>query len=394
MDGFGVYLHLPYCAQLCPYCDFNVFHLSKARWQDMASALANELRFFAPPFAPGRLRTLYFGGGTPSLAPVAVVEALLTAVDQQFSLAGVQEVTLEADPGTIDESKLRQLRQLGVNRLSLGAQSFTDKTLRTLGRLHSALHAVELIEAARRAGFEQLSVDLIAAVPGQTEEDLRHDLHVLLRLAPEHISVYGLTYEPGTAFSRRRDAGRLQPVAEELEASMLAEVGRALEEAGYRRYEISNFARQGFEAQHNSSYWQGRAYLGVGPGAHSFVGRRRWGGIRDHSAYLRRWADVVTDERSPTALPLMPSADTDFAEELSAGQLLAERLMTGLRLRRGLDIGDLGDLGSLGSQFDESCARAAARGWLRRDGSRVVATAEGLLFADSLARYFVGFTSD
>ncbi len=377
-DGFGIYVHVPYCRQLCPYCDFNVFKLHHANWPALLTAIRNELRYYAPRFCEGSLRSIYFGGGTPSWASVDFIASVLHEIQTLYGEKDIEEITLEADPGSIDAEKLQALRKLHIDRLSLGVQSFDDRILRTLARHHNARQAIALVRDARNAGFTILSIDLIAAVPHQTMQGLEHDLERVSSLSAEHVSVYGLTYEPGTEFTKRLKNGRLEPIKESMEIEMLDTMARGLSAQGYERYEISNYARPGYRAKHNSAYWNGRAYLGVGPGAHSFLGRERWGSVLGHDAYLSAWDG---DQKA---------GSVEFRETLTPGQLLSERLMTGLRLVDGVDLAALGTLDdALAARVETGTIEAQSRQWIRQDGSRLIPTALGRRFADSLAALFM-----
>ena len=269
MDDVGVYLHVPFCERICPYCDFAVVaarRLGRAAEARYVAALRAELAARCGDFSGRRLATVYFGGGTPSLLAPGSVRELLDAVRGAFA-GEPAEVTLEVNPSTVERERLPGFRAAGVDRVSVGIQSFDDTTLRRRGRAHRAREGRRTLAACREAGFERLSLDLIAAAPGQDVAAFDRELEAALSEAPDHVSVYELTLEPGTPFARAAAAGRLAVADEETAARMLERAEERLSDAGYRRYEISSYARPGREAVHNQRYWDRRPVLGLGMGA-------------------------------------------------------------------------------------------------------------------------------
>jgi oxygen-independent coproporphyrinogen-3 oxidase len=292
---FGLYVHIPYCRTKCPYCDFNSH--AAASWPERryADALAAELARHAgvEPWRGGRVETIFFGGGTPSLFSPETIGRVLDAVAARFDVAPGAEVTLEANPGTVTAGKLAGFRAAGIGRVSFGIQSFHPHLLKLLGRLHTVDDTRRAVPLAREAGFEEVSVDLIFAVPGQTLDEWRADLDTAIAFRPEHVSAYNLTYEEGTPFFAMRRDGRLRPLDDEIEAAMFLEARERLGRAGYRAYEVSNFALPGHEARHNLNYWHAGAYLGIGAGAVSSHpvaggGGRRWTNEKDPARYMSR----------------------------------------------------------------------------------------------------------
>jgi oxygen-independent coproporphyrinogen-3 oxidase len=328
---------------------------------------------------------MYFGGGTPSLVPIESLAKLMDAARALFEWVPDAEVTLETNPADLGSQDFDHLLALGINRLSLGWQSTRDDLLRQLGRRHSAAEAADTLFSARRAGFDNVSVDLIFAVPGQTRGDLEADLAVLEEAVPEHVSIYALTFHPDTPFARRRQAGELVATEEDLEVEMMECIDQRLTAAGYEHYEVSNFARAGFRARHNSSVWSGAAYLGIGPGAHSFVHEDwrigwRWESIRDPQDYLRVWRD----ERAPG----MPEvAETEWIEELTPRQLVSERMMLALRTSDGVELHEP-MLARFANEVAAAAAEAVARGWAVLEAGRLRPTAEGFRHNDALAELF------
>ena len=290
MKQWGLYAHIPYCVKKCAYCDFVSAPAGKnahAQMEAYAAALRAEILREAPPLRArrGDVATVYLGGGTPTTLPAALLTQILATIREAAGTP--RECSVEANPGTVDEAYLVRLRAAGANRLSLGVQSFDDRLLRAIGRIHTADKARAAVRAARRVGFTNISLDLMYALPTQTLADLKRSVNEALALAPEHISVYGLIVEEGTPFAAAQAAGRLalpdEDAAEEMYDYLMAE----LPAHGYRRYEISNFARAGYESRHNLGYWQNVPYLGVGAAAHGYIDGVRWGNETDARRYIR-----------------------------------------------------------------------------------------------------------
>ena len=274
---FGLYVHIPFCPQRCPYCAFTILTGHTALYDRYVEAVCTEICSWQALAPKGPLQSVFFGGGTPSLlAPVQVQQILDTAI-ATFGIAPDAEITLEANPTTADAQKFHALRASGINRLSLGVQSFNDADLKILGRWHSAADAEAAYRTARLAGFTNVNLDVIFSIPGTPREHWQATVHKLLALAPEHISTYALTIEEGTRFARRQQQGRLTSVSEEDDAWAYAWVMATLTAAGYEHYEVSNFARPGCRSRHNWGYWHDADYLGVGLSAHSLLnGQRHW----------------------------------------------------------------------------------------------------------------------
>jgi len=321
-----LYLHIPFCRRKCAYCAFVSREFSPDDCERYVALLHREMQNAAVRF-PGTppLDSVYFGGGTPSLLLPEQVATLLDAARRLFGFAPDIEITLEANPGTMERSSLADFRAAGINRLSLGLQSFDDRLLALLGRIHTSSEAVQAYEDARGAGFDNIGIDLIHALPGQTMGQWQSDLARALHLMPEHISVYGLTIEEGTPFAERY-ADHDQLPDEDLSADMFLEADSLLTTGGYTHYEIANYARPGREARHNSGYWRRDGYLGLGCGAHSFL--RDGYGVRfsnpaDEAGYARIVASGDMAARNP--------------QILTRDDAVAEHLFLGLRLADGVD---------------------------------------------------------
>ncbi len=314
-----LYLHIPFCRSVCGYCDF--FKSARVeRMGDVVAAMMEELAEERSFLSSTALDTIYFGGGTPSLLSVGQVSTFLDQIAKYYDVSGVQEVTLEANPDDLTPEYLCALRSAGINRLSIGVQSFDDDLLRFMNRRHGAAQAVKAIGDARLAGFDNIAIDLIFGVEGYTSRSLDGSLQQAIDLGVEHIASYHLTIEPNTMFARRVARGEFRAVDEEVSESEYEQVRRGLTEAGYEHYEISNYARKGFRSLHNSSYWKGEEYLGIGAGAHSFArGVRRWSG-----GSLERYLQVGDGRYE--------------SEVLDRQQMRNEIVMTSLRRCEGLDL--------------------------------------------------------
>ena len=363
MAPVSLYFHIPFCKSRCPYCDFYSTTRLPLR-EEYAAALARWLR--AAPLAPGaRVATVYFGGGTPYLLGEGLVR-VLEETARRFSLMPEAEITLEANPGDLELPMLRALREAGFNRISLGLQAGEDGALALLGRRHTAAQSARAVELCRRAGFTNLSVDMMLATPGQDPEKAAALADWAVSLGPEHISAYLLKIEPGTPFAREGVEGRCPGPDQAAEIYLAA--CRRLEERGYRHYEISNFARPGFESRHNTVYWELGEYLGVGPSAASFLGGRRFRVPADLDAFLagRPWEEL---------------------EEEGPGGGLLETVMLSLRLARGLDTRRLPALGGDPEDFLRRAAPLERAGYLTcRDGV-VALTDRGFLLSNAIISF-------
>lgn len=282
----GLYIHIPFCKQACHYCDFH-FSTNTDRVDEMVQAIAREIYLQKDYLQQPQLDSIYLGGGTPSLLSGSQLDQLMRSIHEQFSLAEDSEVTLEANPDDLTATKLEELKSVGVNRLSIGVQSFDDKALRFMNRSHDSVAAMAALANARQAGFNNISLDLIYAVPGQGKRVLEDNIARALDFAPEHISTYSLTIEEKTVFGNWFRKKNLIPVDESVNAEEYELLMNKLTDAGYEHYEISNFGKPGFIARHNTNYWRQEPYLGVGPSAHSYNTTSRQFNVKNNAGYLK-----------------------------------------------------------------------------------------------------------
>ncbi len=364
----GVYVHWPYCARICPYCDFNVYKnraIDEAAW---ISALTRDLEIYVKRTPGRKLSSLYFGGGTPSLAPLTVIEGVIEACSRLWGFEAGAEITLEANPTDAEQSRFHAFAEAGVNRLSLGVQSLRDEALIFLGRDHDANTAKRAIDAAQNA-FARVTFDLIYARPGQSLDDWRAELEEALAIGARHLSLYQLTIEPDTAFAKAVEKGRWAPAGEDLCADMFDAAQEMTAAAGLPAYEISNHAAPGEESRHNLIYWTYADYIGVGPGAH--------GRLTEQAAYGRL---SEKDMRIETVAPLAPAdylaGRPHQGNILSEGEATMERLSMGLRLVSGISFAQ-SDPFFNDPRANEKLTALGEDGLLNWSNGRLTATANG-----------------
>ncbi|MDR1430631.1 MAG: radical SAM family heme chaperone HemW [Propionibacteriaceae bacterium] len=369
---FGIYLHVPYCAARCGYCDFNTYTSAElgaapgASQSDYLLALRKELDLALRVLGtPPKVSTIYFGGGTPTLLPAGEQAAVVDAIRQRFPVAKNAEITTEANPESVSEMGLDVLALAGFNRISLGMQSAVPHVLEVLERRHSLGRVEQAVGWARAAGFKSVGLDLIYGTPGETLDDWRVSLETALALRPDHVSAYSLTLEPGTRLAARVARGELLGVDEDFQADCYLLADSLLNAAGLPGYEISNWAKRRHECRHNLGYWRSSNWWGIGPGAHSHIGGVRWWNVR----HPRDYTALVFDGKSPA----------QGREVLDGKQLRTERVMLGLRLAAGLD--------ASGLALDEHrLSRCERHGLIVREGERLRLTPAGRLFADAIIR--------
>lgn len=353
-----LYAHIPFCPKVCPYCSFFKEASDRNKTRAFLDAMLSEAERYS-----GRLRpvTIFFGGGTPTALSTSQLDYLVGGLKERIDFSALEEFTMEMNPATVSLEKAGRMRELGVNRVSMGVQSWDPGLLETLGRVHSAAQAERSYAILREAGFTNINLDLIFGIPGQTREQWRDSLARTIALGPEHISAYCLTYEEDTEYFLRLKRGMYHPDPD-LDADLFEMTMDTLEEAGFVHYEISNHARPGRDCRHNLAYWTGADYLGLGPSAFSTESERRWKNVSDTSDYVRR----VTEQ-----------ADTwDFLENVPPETRRAEQIAFGLRTNRGVRREWIAP---------ETLAEFADRGFLVPGGEGWLLTRKGRLVADELA---------
>src|SRR5213080_138656 len=357
-----IYVHIPFCARICPYCAFYKDLLDRSQTQRFCEAILHELKQLvaAHHVFPS---TIYFGGGTPTALNIAQLELLLRGFHEQLDLSQLVEWTMEANPGSVSARKAASLKKFGVNRISLGVQSWDDELLKLLGREHNARQAEESFWILRAADFTNLNIDLMFGLPGQTTEQWFSTLEKTIALQTEHISAYCLTYEEDTEFFLRQSRGefRQEPDAD---AEFFEMTMAILQDANYGHYEISNYARPGFESVHNRAYWLGKDYLGIGPSAVSTIGMQRWQNFLDYRAYI----DRVLSGESPRG----------SSEDLTHEMKRTERIALALRTREGIPASEL-------KSFRSETNELIALELLRESHGNLVLTRRGKTLADSIA---------
>jgi oxygen-independent coproporphyrinogen-3 oxidase len=369
-QDIALYIHIPFCRHKCNYCSFVSYEHREADMPAYLRALGIELSLQT---AGERLQSIYFGGGTPSLLSTVQIGGILTDIQRLFSVRETAEITIEANPGTVNLEYLSDIRKVGINRLSLGIQSLNDVELAMMGRIHNGDEAQESIRLARLAGFANLNLDLIYGLPGQSLQDWQHTLDAVAAAGAEHLSVYGLSLEPETPLWQAIQQKQLPAIDPDLSADQYELAEDILETYGYKHYEISNWARPGYECRHNLAYWQNQPYLGAGVAAHSFIKGHRLANTGSLDKYL-------------AAFPDNPAAARDMDEEISPQLQLAEAAIMGLRLCDGLSLDwILLHFGvDLLEYYEQPVAEMVEAGLLEQTGRQLRLTRRGRLLSNEV----------
>ncbi len=392
----ALYLHIPFCQARCHYCAFNTYAGLKPLQAPYVTALARALAVWGEALGPAwEIRTIFFGGGTPSLLPERDVARLLEVVHKAFAVAGDPEISLEANPGTVEHGSFRELQAAGVNRLSIGVQSFQRRWQRFLGRIHSTEEAVGAYNEARAAGFENINLDLIYGMPGQTAAEWEDDLRQAIALGPEHLSCYSLIVEEGTILARGVVSGRIPPPDHDEAADRHEEAERLLASAGYEQYEICNWSRPDRRSRHNLVYWHNEPWLGLGPGARSYLSPYRFADIEAPDQYILRLTGAAYDDLAgsldsgrsvPDEAALRAMPVVGFMERLSPELERAETAILGLRLNDGLSRPRFGE--RFGEDpvelYAEALAEMIAWGLVEATPSALRLTANGRLLGNEV----------
>lgn len=367
----GIYIHIPFCKQACHYCNFH-FSTSMGQKEKMIDAICKEISLSTPQQHKETIATLYFGGGTPSILHEDELKKVFDALHQQFDFAGDIEITLEANPDDITDEKLQQWKQMGINRLSVGIQSFLDEELLWMNRAHTAAESLICIDKIQAAGFTNFSVDLIYGSPILTDDDWKKNVVLVIEKNIPHVSCYALTVEPSTALQKMIALQKKQDVDVEKQSRQFILLMKWMKAAGYEHYEISNFAKPGFRSRHNSSYWAGDSYYAFGPAAHGFDGKKRWWNIANNSLYIQSLQKNIIPYEMET---------------LSNTQQINEYIMTSLRTMEGLDLNYI--VHHFGEEksfiLKDASRKYESTGKLKINNNLIVLTDEGKLFADGIA---------
>lgn len=374
----GLYLHLPFCISKCPYCDFNSYQLKEDNQiSSYISALYQEITTYSKKLKKSDIKTIYLGGGTPTILSGVQIYNILEFCKSKFTIDKDAEITIEANPGTLDGEKIKLLIESGINRLSLGAQSFNNLFLKKLGRIHNTQNIIDSYYLARKEGFNNINIDIMFALPDQTTEDLQITLKKAISLKPDHLSLYNLTIKPGTEYYKKYKKGKLKLPNEDEEFDMYNWAIKFLEESGFEHYEISNFARPYKRSMHNLIYWQNKPYLGIGAGAYSFIKGYRYMNYESPARYVK--------EMMSGKLPV------DNGEKLSLRKRMIETIILGLRTKDGVGyIKFKARFGvNLNDIFSEQVIKSVNLGLLQKDDYRIKLTKKGIFLANTVFREFV-----
>lgn len=367
----GIYLHIPFCKKACHYCDFH-FSTSPQYKEPMLKALRHELLLRKNYLGNQSIETIYFGGGTPSLLSANELQVLLGEIVDQFDVSSNAEITIEANPDDLNPQRVKELRQTLINRFSIGIQSFFEEDLRWMNRAHSAIEAQSSIKRVQDAGFENITADLIYGYPLLSNPKWEHNIQELIQLHIPHISSYSMTVEPATALSTFIKKGEQKAMDEGQSAAQFLILMEQLKEAGFEHYEISNFAKPGSYSKHNSNYWEGVSYLGIGPSAHSFNGESRQWNISNNAKYI----DQIQNGKIPSEI-----------EVLTKENRINEYIMTSLRTSKGMDLNKIKDqFGSdYANEIKNDLEPLTEKNWILMNDQLITLTTDGKLFADHIA---------
>ena len=366
----GIYIHIPFCKSFCSYCDF--YSITDNSLKDALVQAVIRESSIRPSYLEGEnVKTVYFGGGTPSLLEPATAAALISDLKKKFPFSDDPEITFEVNPDDVYEGLFIDLKKAGINRISLGVQSWDDKRLRYLGRRHDAAQSARALDMVFREGIKNVSVDIIYGVPGMTTADLKADLEKTFAFPVTHLSAYHLTVEEGTRFGRMKKEGKLKETDEETSASMFSLLGKVCREHGFIHYEISNFAKEGYISRHNSSYWKQVPYLGLGPSAHSFDGRSRQWNVAD----VRKYVKAISSGEIPCE-----------REELDKITVFNEYVMTSLRTMWGIDLTHVEEFydKELHDYLVNLSGKYIRYGLMKREKNTLVLTDQGRMISDNI----------
>jgi len=375
----GIYIHIPFCKQACYYCNFH-FSTSITKKNEMIASLVREIEIrslssekeISVISSEENIETIYFGGGTPSLISGNDINFIIEAIKRNFKISENPEITLEANPDDITLEKLKDWKNAGINRLSIGIQSFTERDLRWMNRAHDASQALNCIQLARSAGFQNFSIDLIFGTPGLSDEEWEKNIQTVIDLDVPHIACYALTVEPKTILNKMIQSKKKENINTDIQAEQYLTLMKLMNGAGYEHYEISNFAKPGFRSRHNSSYWQGKNYIGIGPSAHSYNGEMRLWNKANNAIYIKSINEnIIPFEK----------------ENLTQSQILNEYIMTSLRTIGGMDLDFIENNFSIEQRqrIENVIKKEVENEKISFRNNKIILTNAGKLFADGIA---------
>ena len=392
-SGIGLYLHVPFCQTKCPYCDFNTYSGIEQQIPGYVRALEAELEGWGSLLERPPVRTIFLGGGTPSYLPAEYIRDIMAIIKRSFKLESSAEITMECNPGDVTSKNAAFWLAAGINRISMGVQSFDDGLLTLLGRRHTALEAKQAFKTLRGAGFENQSLDLIYGLPYQTVEQWSDTLKQTIALNPDHVSLYGLQIEQGTPLAVDVEAGKYPVPDDDLAADMYEEAQRQLAVNGFQQYEISNWGKEGFESRHNLIYWMNEPYLGVGPGAHSWLVGQRFANLKSP----RRYVTVVGNDyklqgADPVATMHTPAGPVDQVDITTPAVDIAETMMMGMRLNKGVSYKRFEERFGIGMDivFPKEISRLLGLELIEVTDDAVRLTERGRLLGNEVFAEFIG----
>jgi|AntRauTorckE6833_2_1112554.scaffolds.fasta_scaffold00017_59 oxygen-independent coproporphyrinogen-3 oxidase len=364
-DEFGLYIHIPFCRKKCSYCDFYSINYKNDNLKEYLKYLIKEIQLYSKVLDNKEVKTIYIGGGTPSLLSSNEIDYLLKQIDKYFDIENDIEITMESNPDSLNEKKVIEYKQAGINRISVGIQSFINEELNILGRVHDSKKAINIIEILQKH-ISNYNIDLIFALPGQKYDDFKFNVNKVLEYNPSHISLYNLQIEEGTLLYKQYQSGNIIPVSEELDYKMYNYAIEVLENAGYNHYEISNFAKENYKSKHNLVYWNYSPYLGLGPSAHGFNGSNRY----YNSSSLKVYIEQLKEDKLPI----------DSIINLTKDELISERMIMGLRLLDGINKNDFENRfnKSIKSIYKDVIFNLKKQDLLAEDGEKIYLTKKGL----------------
>lgn len=364
----AIYVHIPFCKQKCHYCGFNSFPIgNEEKIHRYITSLCKQIRYYGDKCKEFEVSSVYFGGGTPSFIDEKYIEVVMNTIKKHYYLLENAEITIEANPGTIDFNKLEKYRKLGFNRISFGVQTLNDNILKSIGRVHSAKEAEDGFALARKAGFDNVSLDIMIGLPNQTFEDVKQTVNSFIKFNPEHISAYSLKIEDNTVFSRLQEQGKLKLPSDEEEREMYYYIKDELKKSGYTHYEISNFSKPGYESRHNSAYWERQDYLGFGLSASSCFNEVRFTNTDDFESYVSKPIENFWEE-----------------EYLSDEVINSEKIILGLRMLKGIDENLF-----FKSEWRESLNKLTQKGLVKNNSGKISLTDRGLDLANQVFVEFI-----